>query len=366
MSKKLSKLLRVVVTLVVVAVAVLVVRGLYKKHFSNPWTRDGQVRAQVVQIASRVSAPVVKLTVADNQFVKAGDVLFELDTRTFDASLDQARAQVEVAQTTYESLNQQVKAAGAAITAAKASVLQADSSIKEAVATIAKNEAELARQKRLFPKNATSQRSVDSAQANYDVSIEKRNTAQAGLAQAKASQSEAEANLAAAKANRGAAGDANASLRAARAAMQEAELNLAFTKVVAPVDGYVTNLNLRTGSQAVANQPILALVDVESFWVHGFFKETQAARIKAGDRAVVKLMAYPDLPIEGTVESLGWGIAQSDGSTGEDLLPSINPSFDWIRLAQRIPVRIRLGDLPEGVDLRVGTTASVVIHTKTD
>ena len=111
---------------------------------------------------------------------------------------------------------------------------------------------------------------------------------------------------------------------------------------------------------------MLALVDVDSFWVHGFFKETQSARVKAGDRAVVKLMSYPDQPVEGTVESLGWGIAQSDGSTGEDLLPSINPSFDWIRLAQRIPVRIRLGELPEGVELRVGTTASVVIHTKAD
>ena len=74
-------------------------------------------------------------------------------------------------------------------------------------------------------------------------------------------------------------------------------------------------------------------------------------------------MSYPDLPIEGKVHSLGWGIAQQDGSTGSDLLPSINPSFDWIRLAQRIPVRIELGELPPGIDLRVGTTASVIIHT---
>ena len=150
-----------------------------------------------------------------------------------------------------------------------------------------------------------------------------------------------------------------------KAAMRESELNLEFTKAVAPVDGFVTNLHLRIGSQAVANQPIIALVDRASFWVHGFFKETQIAKVKAGDRAVVTLMAYPDHPIEGTVGSIGWGISQQDGSSGPDLLPSVNPSFDWIRLAQRIPVRIELGDLPEGIDLRVGTTASVVIHTAT-
>ncbi len=127
------------------------------------------------------------------------------------------------------------------------------------------------------------------------------------------------------------------------------------------MDGYVTNLNLRLGSQAVANQPALALVDVNSFWVEGYFKETIIRKIGEGDKAVVTLMTYPDTPLEGYVDSLGWGIAQQDGSTGFDLLPNISPTFEWIRLAQRVPVRIHLTNVPDEVELRVGTTASVLV-----
>jgi multidrug resistance efflux pump len=145
--------------------------------------------------------------------------------------------------------------------------------------------------------------------------------------------------------------------------LDQATLDLEFTRVLAPVDGYVTNLNLRQGSQAVANQPALALVDINSYWVHGFFRETSVGGMRKGDKAIVTLMSYPDQPIEGHVNSLGWGIAQDDGSTGFDLLPNISPTFEWIRLAQRVPVRVHLDDVPEDVALRVGTTASVLVIT---
>ena len=147
--------------------------------------------------------------------------------------------------------------------------------------------------------------------------------------------------------------------------MEQAELNLEFTEVKAPVDGYVTNLDLRLGSQAVANQPAVALVDVNSFWVHGFFRETLVGRVQRGDEAVVTLMSYPDSPLRGRVDSIGWGIAQDDGSTGQDLLPNISPTFEWIRLAQRVPVRIHLEAVPDDVELRVGTTGSVLVRTGT-
>ena len=162
---------------------------------------------------------------------------------------------------------------------------------------------------------------------------------------------------------RGLAGRAR--LRLARAEVREAELNLEFTEVRAPVDGYVTNLNLRLGSQVVANQPVLALVDVKSFWVDGYFRETAIGRLQAGNRAVVTLMTYPDAPLEGVVDSIGWGIAQQDGSTGFELLPNISPTFEWIRLAQRVPVRIHLTDVPPDIALRVGTTCSVLVMTGT-
>ena len=290
----------------IVLLAALVLSFKYRNYVENPWTRDGQVCAEVVQITPRVSGPIVNLPMRDNQFVKTGDLLFEIDPRTFQASLDQVSASVQ----------------------------QAESVIKEIDSEIEKNKAEFERQKELLPQRATSQKSVERAEANYEVSLEKRKGALASLAQAQAS-------------------------------LRQAELNLEFTQIKAPVDGYVTNLNLRLGSNAVANQPALALVDVNSYWVYGFFKETLIAKIRNGDKAIVTLMAYPDSPIEGYVDSLGWGIAQQDGSTGFELLPNVSPTFEWIRLAERVPVRVHLDEIPKEIQLRVGTTASVQVKTGT-
>ena len=109
----------------------------------------------------------------------------------------------------------------------------------------------------------------------------------------------------------------------ARESLRGANLNLGYTKVYAAVEGYVSNVDFQIGTQAVANTPILALVDSNSFWVFGYFRESQIGKFKIGDPARVTLMAYPDQPLQGTVESLGWGIAPSDGNTGVKLLPSI-------------------------------------------
>jgi multidrug resistance efflux pump len=349
--------------IVLVAIAAVLLK--YWDYVVNPWTRDGQVRAQVIQITPRVSAPIVKLAVKDNQFVKTGDLLFAIDPRTFQADLESAQAKYDKSGDSYLGQEQQVEAALAYVEVSRASLLQAQSSINQADSTIKKNKAEYERQQELLPQKATSEKSVERARANYEVSVQKRKGAVASLAQARASLLQSQADLAETRANLGAAGDANASIREARAAVEQAELNLEFTEIRAPVNGYVTNLELQLGSQAVANQPALALVDVNSFWIDGFFKENYIERIIPGDKAIVTLMSYPDKPFEATVDSLGWGIAQNDGSTGFDLLPNISPTFEWIRLAQRVPIRVRLGELPEGVALRVGTTASVLVLTGT-
>ena len=350
---------------VIVIIAVIAVLLKYWDYVVNPWTRDGQVRAQVIQITPRLSAPIVNLPVKDNQFVKAGDLLFAIDPRTFQADLESAQAKYDKSGDSYLGQEQQVEAALAYVEVSRASLLQAQSAINEAGSQIEKNKAEYERQQELLPQKATSVKAVERAKANYEISVQKRRGAVASLAQARASLVQSQADLAETRANLGAAGDANASIREARAAVEQAELNLGFTEVRAPVDGYVTNLNLRLGSQAVANQPALALVDVNSFWIDGFFKENTIEKIGAGDKVIVTLMSYPDKPIEGRVDSVGWGIAQDDGSTGFDLLPNISPTFEWIRLAQRIPVRIHLGELPDGVALRVGTTGSVLVMTGT-
>ena len=336
-------------TAAIVLIAVVLGLAKYWDYVVNPWTRDGQVRAQVIQVTPRVSGPIVNLPIRDNQPVKAGDLLFEIDPRTFAASLEQAQAQYDITGDSYLAQVEQVEASRAAVRQAQSGINQLDSTIK-------KNKAEFERQQDMLPQKATSKKSVERAESNYKVSVEQRKGAVAALNQAEATLAEAEANL-------GAAGEANASIRKARAAVRQAELNLEFTQVRASVDGYVTNLNLRLGSNAVANQPALALVDVNSFWIDGFFRETTIENIRQGNPALITLMAYPDKPIKGTVDSLGWGIAQQDGSTGFELLPNVSPTFEWIRLAQRVPVKIHMTEIPEAVELRVGMTASVLVRT---
>jgi len=267
----------------------------YWVYVTNPWTRDGQVRAQVIQINPRVSGPIVNLPIRDNQRVEAGDLLFEIDPRTFHAAVKQSQADLETARVT---------------------------------AVNAKQDAERAARVRKKNPGAMSVQELENRQ----------NTQR----------------------------EAEASVLGVEAALEQEQLNLEFTHVKAPVDGYATNLNLRLGSQAVETQPALALVDINSYWVTGFFRENYIEGIREGNRAIITLMTYPDTPLEGHVDSLGWGIAQDDGSTGFDLLPTISPTFEWIRLAQRVPVRIHLHDVPESVKLRVGTTASVLVITGTD
>lgn len=350
----------------IVLIAVVAVLLKYWAYVVNPWTRDGQVRAEVIQVTPRISGPIVELPVEDNRFVEAGALLFRIDPRTFEASLAQARAQYDSARDNYVALDKQVEADAAQVEVSRAKVLQAESTIKELDAEIAKNTAEYKRQREMLLQEATSRKAMERSEANYKVALEQKQEALAGLVQAKASLAQSEAALAKAKANRGAEGDANAVIREARAAVAQAELNLEFTQVTAPVDGYVTNLNLRIGTQAVANQPALALVDVNSYWIHGFFKEDSIENIRKGNKAIVTLMTYPDTPLEGYVDSLGWGIAQQDGSTGFELLPNVSPTFEWIRLAQRVPVRVHLTDVPDDIALRVGTTASVLVMTGDD
>jgi len=349
-------------SLVGIAIALVVLK--YWDYVINPWTRNGQVQANVIQIASRISAPIVNLPIKDNQFVKAGDLLFELDPRTFKAALDQARAQLEGTNDTVKALEKQVDVSKANVKAELAAIEEAKTSISQIKATVIKNKAEHVRQENLIKANATSKKSEETAQANYDISVQQELNAQASLLKAQASLGESKANLAKAKAQLGAIGESNAQVKAALAAVRTAELNYGFTKVYAPVDGYVTNLNIRLGTQSVANQPLLALVDSSSYWIDGFFQENYIRDIDKGDKAIVTLMTYSDLPIEGVVDSIGWGVSQQDGSTGFELLPSISATFEWIRLAQRVPVRIHLTDLPESVSLRVGTTCSVLVMTE--
>ena len=285
-----KKLILGMVNLALVAVVAWYAYQAFEDDINNPWTRDGQVRGQVIQVAPRVSGMVTRIAVIDNQFVRKGDLLFEIDQEAFVIAVTQARANLQRDRIS-----------------SKASKIEYDR-----LQDIAKQDA-----------GAVSAKDLNRREANYLQSLSQIEVAEENL--------------------------------------RSAKLNLGYTHVHASVDGYVSNINFQIGDQAVANTPILALVDSNSFWVFGYFRESEIGRIELGDPARVTLMAYPDQPLAGTVESLGWGIAPNDGNIGYNLLPSIKPVFQWIRLAQRIPVRIKLKDLPQGVELRYGLTASVMI-----
>ena len=356
---------KLLLTSIVLLLAIGVLVAKYWYYVTNPWTRDGQVRAQVIQITPRVTGPIVKLPISDNQFVTAGQLLFQIDPRTFVTSLNLARAELDKTRDDIEALGKEVEASLAVKKLRITAVKQSSVVIEEVEARLRETEAQFKRAKELVPKGAMSQRALEAAQADYEVAQAKHDEAKLNMLETLAAAKQAEADLAKARANLGALGELNPRLRSSQAKVREAELNLKFTQVRAPVDGYVTNLNLRLGSQAVADHAALALIDVNSFWVHGFFRENYIAPIQPGDKAVVTLMTYPDTPIEGQVESIAWGIAQNDGSVGDKLLPSISPTFEWIRLAQRVPVRVRLLTVPDTIKLRVGTTASVMVMTGT-
>ena len=352
---------KALLTAAVVVAVVGAVLGQYWTYLVNPWTRNGQVMAQVIQITPRVTGTIVELPIADNQFVKKGDLLFQIDPRTYESTLHGMEGKLAETKDEIDALTAQVDATAATIKQYEAEIDYMVQKVKGKQARLVDYQAELRRYTELVKTGAASEERVDQAIADVADAEAVVDAARAELLAARAKRLEAEADLARDIANRGALGDANARLRTAKARVHSAELNLEFTTVTAPVDGYVTNLNLRLGDHATANKPVLALVDVESYWIYGFFKERYLNRIRPGDQAVVTLMTYPEKPIHGRVVSKGWGVWQKDGSTAQELLPVVSPTFEWIRLAQRVPVRIEFDELPEGVELVVGTTGSVLV-----
>ena len=284
-----GKIIKYAVTLIIIVLATLAAFTLYRLYLANPWTRDGQVRANVVGIAPRVSGPVIHVAVHDNQQVKTGDLLFEIDPTDFAAQVDVANGQL----------------------------LNAQANLKQ-------REQEVGRQSDLYQRKVSSQQEYQNAQDAY----------QAGQAQ----------------------------VTSAKASLELAKLNLGYTKLLAPVGGYITNMNTSAGTWVSAGQQLTALVDTSSFWIAAYFKETQLPGIQPGQKARITLMGYRRQPFTGTVRSIGWGIFVQDGSSagGTHMLPSVNPTIDWIRLPQRFPVRIQVeGQTP--VPLRIGQTVSVAV-----
>ena len=358
-------IVKIITTGVIVLAALGMIAYKYHDYMKYPWTRDGLVRAQVVQIVPRVSGALVRVPIQNNQLVKKGDLLFEIDPSTFQANVNLARAQLDNMRDIVKSLAEQVEGYKDNIEQRQAEISQAKFAVEGAAALAENARIELERANELFARAVNTQRDVDNKSTAHQVALAKLSEARARVSQMTAALAQAKDDLARGLADLGTPGPDNPRLRRATADLERAQLNLDFTKVWAPTDGYVTNLQLSVGDSAVANQPMLAVIDANSFYVQAFFRETFVGNFQNGDRAVVTLMSYPDTPLEAKVDSIGWGIAQQNGSTGFEQLPSVKPTFEWIRLAQRIPVMVRIKKVPDNIKLRAGTTASVVVITGT-
>ncbi len=332
-----SRTKRIAITAGAVAIAAVLAVLLLRHDERHPATDDAYVDADIVGIVAQVAGPVANLAVVDNQAVRAGELLFEIDPRPFRIQVDQARAELD-------RTGQDVTALTDAVTSAEAGVRYAQASLRLA-------ETQWQRVEPLSKIGAVPYQDRDKAQAALD-------GARAGLDNANALLAEARANLGAADAD-------NSEIRAAVAELESAELQLSYATVAAPVNGFVTDLDLSPGSYASVGSPLLSLVNTDSWRVVAYYKETQLERIRPGQPATVYLPAYPDARFEGSVQGVGWGVEQQDGdgARGPSGVPNVTPTVDWVRMAQRFPVRITLPDADPEHPLRKGMRATVRIDT---
>jgi multidrug resistance efflux pump len=355
---------RKLVTGAVVALGILLVWIAYSVFVNRPWTRDGQVRADIIEVGSDVSGKIVVVHVQDEQLVQAGDLLFEVDPASYRIAVEQARVGLDEARQQVASLSAAVDAARAGVEVARSDVSTAKAQVDASKANLKLAEAESQRYERLSKSGAgsteTAQKSAAQlleARADLIISEARVRQAESGLASAEAGLQQSLAAL-------GAPGDDNVRVRAAKVALADAELNLNRTRVLAPRTGWVTNLFLQPGDYAHPGAAMITLVDKDSLRISGFFKETQIHHIKPGDRAIITLMGFSE-QLEGVVENIGSAINPPQIASVESssaIVPSVAPSYDWIRLAQRVPVRIRLTSVPEDVKLISGATVSVAIR----
>ena len=281
-----KKLFSLIATLLVLALALWIGRTLWINYMDTPWTRDGRVRADVINVAADVSGVVVDVPVRDNQLVKKGDVLMQIDPEHYEIAVKQAQALVASRKATWE----------------------------------------------MRKLNAKRRADMDSLVISSESRDDASNIASSTLAD----------------------------YELAQAQLDAAELNLKRTKVLSAVDGYVTNLNVHRGDYARIGEAKMAVVDKNSFWVYGYFEENNLPHVRVGDPADMQLMSGEVL--KGHVESIARGIYDRDNPQSRELTADVNPTFNWVRLAQRVPVRIHLDQVPEGVVLAAGITCTVIVN----
>ncbi|MGE0387471.1 MAG: HlyD family efflux transporter periplasmic adaptor subunit [Gammaproteobacteria bacterium] len=299
---------------------------LYAQRYEK--TENAYVGADTVEIAAEVSGPIAAIHVRTNQAVRRGDPLFEIDPDRFRIALEHAQAELEM-------VRQHLQETDASVAAAQATVLERQAQLRNARAVHARNTALVGR-KLLSAQDAE----------NSATSV---STAQAAVAAAQARLREAQVAL-------GRSGDDNASVRAALADIARARLDLDNTRIASPTTGVVGSLKISRGQIVDAKKALFVIINSEKYWVDANFKETQIEHMHVGQKARVVLDAYPDHPFEGVIDSMSGG-----AGTAFSLLPPQNATGNWVKVTQRVPVRVRILKPDPRLPLRIGTTATVTI-----
>jgi multidrug resistance efflux pump len=346
LARRRMQMLPVLVTLATVALAGLLGWAMWRAYMAAPWTRDATVRAYVVNMAPEVAGRIAELHVVDNQYVRKGDLLLAIDPTNYAIAVSQAEAAVQQAQASIESIDAQTTVQHASIDAN-----QAQQEREQAALMFAQQQADryqdLAKRGAGTLQNAQQFASqLKQQQAALNAAEQVLNQVKRQLESLKAQRLGAEANLAQSKAQ-----------------LRQAKVNLERTRIVSPVDGYVTNLLAQLGNYVTVGVNTISLVDANSFWVDGYFEETELAPIRVGDPALIKLMGHPQI-VRGHVDSIARAINVSNAQPNSQGVATVNPIFTWVRLAQRIPVRIHIDDVPPGLVLAAGMTATVEIDDR--
>jgi multidrug resistance efflux pump len=331
------------ITLGTMAVAAVFGWAMWKTYMQTPWTRDGVVRTYVVTMAPEVAGRIVELPVIDNEFVHRDDLLLVIDPTDYKVAVQLSEAAVRQAQADTENVAAQITVQQAQVGASQAQVESA-----QAALTFAQQQA--ARYRDLAEKEAGTVQMEQQTASNL-------RQAQAALKNTQESLSLAQRQVSSLKAQLGAA---EANVARAEAQLRQAQVNLGRTRIGSPVNGWVTNLLVQLGDYATVGRSVLSVVNADSFWVDAYFEETQLASIHEGDPAKIKLMGYSDI-VRGTVAGTARGINVANARADEQGLATVNPIFTWVRLAQRVPVRIRIDHVPNGVRLVAGMTATVEV-----
>jgi len=298
----------------------------YDDQFAS--TDDAYVGANLVHVGPQVSGLITKAPRHNNRPVKQGDLLFAIDPTPFKAHLAAARAKLHAAEREQAT--------------AQAAIATAQATLKQRQAEAHSAHDHLRRLKNLRSRQFVSAQELEDARSKADVADSAVSQAQAALAQARA--------------NAGAKGDRNDRILAAKAAIASAEYDLSRTRVVAPMSGILANYGIEIGQTVAANQSLFSIVSTRGLWVDANFKETEVGAIRIGDKATISSDLYPGETFKGHVISIAGG-----SGNAFSLLPPENATGNWVKVTQRVPVRVVFDDPSIGQRLPIGTSTSVRI-----